>query len=40
MFVNKKKGDLMVCKNYRGVMLLNIVYNVLSDILFSHIKKQ
>ena len=28
-----KKGDLMVCTNYTGVMLLYIVYIVLSDIL-------
>jgi hypothetical protein len=29
----QKKGDLMVCKNYTGVMLFNIVNKVLSDIL-------
>jgi len=32
-----KKGDLMVYNNYRGVMLLNIVYKVLSNILFNHL---
>ncbi|KAL4141433.1 hypothetical protein QTP88_004071 [Uroleucon formosanum] len=33
-----KKGDAMVCQNYRGISLLNICYKVVSNIILSRIK--
>ncbi|PSN43351.1 hypothetical protein C0J52_15555 [Blattella germanica] len=32
-----KKGDTMVCSNYRGISLLPIAYKVFSNILFSRL---
>jgi len=35
---NSKKGDTMVCQNYRGISLLNTSYKILSNILLNRIK--
>jgi sorting nexin-29 len=32
-----KKGDQMVCANYRGISLLNLCYKVLSNVIFDHL---
>jgi hypothetical protein len=37
IFPLHKTGDLVECHYYRGVSLLNMVYKVLSDILFKRI---
>jgi hypothetical protein len=34
---NHKKGDAMVCSNYRGISLLCIAYKIFSNILFNRI---
>lgn len=33
-----KKGDQLVCKNYRGITLLNTIYKVLSNVLYERIR--
>jgi hypothetical protein len=34
-----KKGDAMVCQNYRGISLLNTCYKVVSNIILNRIKR-
>lgn len=36
---NHKKGDAMVCQNYRRITLLNTSYKIVSNIIFSRIKQ-
>jgi len=33
-----KKGDAMVCQNYRGISLLNTCYKLVSNIILNRIK--
>jgi sorting nexin-29 len=33
----RKKGDETVSNNYRGISLLSILYNILSNVLFSRL---
>jgi sorting nexin-29 len=33
----RKKGDVMVCSNYRGISLLCIAYKIFSNILFNRL---
>ena len=35
---NPKKGDLSYCKNWRGIMLLNVASNVFSRVILERIK--
>lgn len=32
-----KKGDIMVCSNFRGISLLHIAYKIFSNILFNRL---
>jgi len=34
-----KKGDKMKCENYRGIMLLNVTYKILSNVLLERLKE-
>ena len=34
-----KKGDSMACSNYRGILLLNTAYNILSYVLYVRLSE-
>jgi len=34
-----KKGDPMACSNYRGILLLNTGYNILSYVLYVRLSE-
>ena len=34
-----KKVDLMACSNYRGILLLNTTYKILSCIIYAHLSE-
>lgn len=35
-----KKGDKAVCDNYRGIMLLSVIYKIFSGLLYKYLKDE